>query len=63
MTRPNLADPAFEPTDEQLTELSARAFAHVAAEHERVLRELRTQIADARAKVLRDLQDRVRDPR
>jgi hypothetical protein len=48
----NLADPAFEPTDAQLQELSARAFAGVRAARERSLEQLRTEIAREREKVL-----------
>ena len=51
----NLADPDFEPTDEQLIGLSKRAFAGVTAKHEAALRKLRMEIELARAKVLKDL--------
>jgi hypothetical protein len=54
----NLADPEFEPTDAELTELSIRAFAGIRAEHERALQELRLRIAAARRDVLRDLAER-----
>lgn len=54
----NLADPEFEPTDEQLTALSARAFAGVRAEHDVVLQKLRAQIAAAREKGLCALAER-----
>jgi hypothetical protein len=54
--RINLADPDFEPTDEQLIELSREAFAHVRGEHEASLRALRLRIADARREALSRLQ-------
>lgn len=57
----NLADPSFEPTDEQLTGLSKRAFAGVAAAHASAMARLRAEIAIARAEAMREL-DR-RDPR
>jgi hypothetical protein len=56
--RINLADPAFEPTDEQLIGLSARAFAGVAAAHERAMTTLRAQIASASAEALQALDRR-----
>ncbi len=40
-----LADPAFEPTDEDLIGLSKRAFAHVRGAHEESLRKMREDIA------------------
>jgi hypothetical protein len=43
-----LADPTFEPTDEDLIGLSKRAFAHVGEAREASLRKLRTEIAAAR---------------
>lgn len=43
----NLADPAFEPTDEDLIGLSKRAFAHVREQHEESLRKIRAEIAVA----------------
>jgi hypothetical protein len=48
----NLADPDFEPSDEDLVGLSQRAFSAVRSEHERALEKLRTDIASARAEVL-----------
>jgi hypothetical protein len=48
----NLADPDFEPTDEQLIGLSTRAFAGLREAHERQLEELRARIATARAAAL-----------
>jgi hypothetical protein len=54
----NLADPSFEPTDEQLIGLSKRAFAGVKAKHDAVLAKLRTEIDVMSAKVLKDLAER-----
>lgn len=48
----NLADPAYEPSDEDLHELMSRAFAHVPAQQERVLRELREKIGQLRTAAL-----------
>jgi hypothetical protein len=53
--RIDLANPDFEPSDEELTGLSRRAFAGVGAAHEDVLRRLRAQIDVQRAEVLRAL--------
>ena len=47
-----LADPAFEPTDEDLVGISKRAFAHVPAAHEESLRKMRGEIAAARKSAL-----------
>jgi hypothetical protein len=55
----NLSDPAFEPTDEQLTGLSSRAFAGVRAAHQRALAKLREQIAAARDEALRALDGQI----
>jgi len=52
----NLADPAFEPTDEDLIGLSKRAFAHVREEHEDSLRRLRVDIAAARQSAMERLR-------
>jgi hypothetical protein len=49
----NLADPDFEPSDEDLIGLSQRAFAGVREQHERVLEKLRAEIELARAEILR----------
>jgi hypothetical protein len=54
----NLADPAFEPSDEDLVGLSVRAFAHVRAENDERLRKLREDIAVRREAVLRRLRER-----
>jgi hypothetical protein len=54
----NLADPGFEPTDEQLIGLSKRAFAGVKAKHDAVLAKLSAAIEVMSAKVLTDLAER-----
>jgi hypothetical protein len=54
----NLADPAFEPTDEQLAGLMSRAFAGVRPAHERAMARLRADIAVARDEALRALGGR-----
>jgi hypothetical protein len=54
----DLADPDFEPTDEQLEGLMKRAFAGVGAAHEAALARIRAEIATARAEVLRALAAR-----
>jgi hypothetical protein len=58
----NLADPAFEPSDEQLAGLTARAFAGVRSAHERAMVKLRADIAVARDEALRALGDRFAAP-
>ncbi|MBX3192682.1 MAG: hypothetical protein KF819_37200 [Labilithrix sp.] len=55
----NLADPDFEPSDEQLIGLSARAFAGVREAHRQSQRELREKIAKARADALAALESRL----
>jgi hypothetical protein len=57
--RINLADPSFEPTDQQLTELSSRAFSRTARSHELALEKLRADIAKASAAVLDALEARL----
>jgi hypothetical protein len=54
--RINLADPSFEPTDEQLAGLMSRAFAGVRGAHERAMARLRVEIAAARAEALSRLR-------
>jgi hypothetical protein len=54
----NLADPDFEPTDEQLIGLSRRAFAGVTAKHEAALAKLRAEIEVMSAQVMMDLAAR-----
>ena len=51
-----LADPAFEPTDEDLVGISKRAFAHVRAAREESLRKMREEIAMARKAALERLR-------
>jgi hypothetical protein len=60
MTRPvNLASPDFEPTDEELTELSRRAFSTVAARSDAATNALRERIATEQAQVLARLETRL----
>lgn len=49
----NLADPAVEPTDEQLAGLMHRAFAGITDAREQSLRELHAGIAADRERLLR----------
>lgn len=57
MDRPkNLADPEFEPTDEELVELSRRAFEGVAAAMQDDRERLRASIAAQRREVLAALR-------
>ena len=60
MDRVNLADPDFEPTDAQLEELSARAFAGVRAAHERALTQMRADISTARREALEAFEQRLK---
>jgi hypothetical protein len=53
MTKVNLADPAFEPTDEQLGELFKRAFADVDQNHRESLTRFRAEIARLRVEARR----------
>lgn len=57
--RINLADPDFEPTDEQLKELSRRAFAGVQASHEIAMAQLRAGIELASAATLKVFAERI----
>jgi predicted small metal-binding protein len=50
-----LADPAFEPTDEDLIGLSKRAFAHVRDAHQESLHKMREDIAAASKSALERL--------
>jgi len=54
--RPNFADPDYEPTDEDLLELTQEAFAGLAEERARSLREMNERIARAQREALRDLE-------
>lgn len=53
----NLADPSYEPSDEELQGLAHRAFADVRESRERALTELRRRIAEERARVLARLAE------
>jgi hypothetical protein len=55
----DLADPEFEPSDEDLIGLSRRAFAGVPEAHNTVLEEVRAKIARAREESLRSLEQRL----
>jgi len=46
---PNFADPEFEPTDEQLEQLSREAFADVGERNREALARLRGHVAKLRA--------------
>lgn len=48
----NLADPSYEPSDEELQELSRAAFADVATRRKAALARLRAEIRSLRAAVL-----------
>ena len=61
--RINLADPTFEPTDEQLQELSRRAFAHVPAQNAAAAARLRARIAEGRATLMKELEPRLAELR
>lgn len=62
--RVNFADPEYEPTDDDLRQLSREAFAHVRAAHEAALVEMRARIEKERVEVLRRVHARLgrRDP-
>ena len=53
--RVDLADPTFEPSDEDLIELSHQAFSEVPARNRESLRRLNEEIERTRAEVLRRL--------
>jgi hypothetical protein len=57
-TRPDLADPSYEPSDEELIGLAQRAFADVRQKHESSLIRLRQEIAEERARALARLAAR-----
>ena len=54
----NLADPNFEPTDEDLQRLSREAFADVAARNREALERIHAEIAVLRAAVLKRVRGR-----
>lgn len=56
MSEINLADPSFEPTDEQLEGLARSAFAEVRERHARALARIEAEIESERANVLRELR-------
>jgi hypothetical protein len=58
MEKINLADPNFEPTDEQLMQLSREAFAGIQKTTEENNQQLRTRIAHARAEAFKRFQAR-----
>lgn len=62
MTRRNLADAAFEPSDEDLTDLSREAFAGVREANERALAAMRQRIAARSATVLAALDPERSEP-
>lgn len=51
MAQPNLADPDFEPTDEQFAELLRRAGDDARASHRAAEKAVREQVAAERAKL------------
>jgi hypothetical protein len=53
--RINMADPDFEPTDEQLQQLAHEAFAHVASENQARIAAMRKRIAKAQGELYRQL--------
>jgi hypothetical protein len=54
----NLADPDYEPTDEELHELVHSAFAGVAERNQEALRSVHAQIAAMRAELVRQFAAR-----
>ena len=57
----NLADPEFEPSDEDLLGLAKRAFAHIRQQQETASRKLHVDIANARRAALERLRRRLTD--
>ncbi|MFY9340874.1 MAG: hypothetical protein WAT39_00200 [Planctomycetota bacterium] len=57
MDHPDLADPGFEPTDEQLAQLMQRAFAGVSERHQEVLRAMHQRIAEQGREIRRRWQE------
>jgi hypothetical protein len=55
----NLSDPDFEPTDEQLAGLCARAFAGVPEARRRAMAKLREDIAAARHEAMAAFKERL----
>ncbi len=54
----NLANPEFEPTDEQLRQLSKVAFAGLQRANEQRLRQLRSTVLEARAEAFEAFRSR-----
>lgn len=52
----NLANPEYEPTDEELQELTRSAFADVAAKNAEALRRVHAGIAQSRARLMLQLE-------
>lgn len=58
MPRPiNMADPEFEPTDEELQQLSREAFAHIPLQRAELAAKMRTRIAELREQSLERLRE------
>lgn len=57
----NLADPSYEPTDEELQELSRSAFQNVAKQHEEALSRLRAEIAKLSAEARAHFKGKLRE--
>lgn len=55
----NLSDPDYEPTDEELLELTRSAFAHVAANNAEALRKVHAHIAELRATAMKELEQKL----
>jgi hypothetical protein len=53
----NFADSDFEPSDEELVQLSVEAFAGLREARERAVRVMRAEIAEERKRVLARLND------
>jgi len=53
----NLADPAYEPSDDELRELARKAFEHVPQARRDANARLRAEIAKMRAEVLKRLRE------
>lgn len=57
----NLADPDYEPTDEELEELTRSAFAHLAEARREADEKLKAEIARLRAEALARLREPLSD--
>ena len=58
-SRPNFADPDYEPTDDDLVRLSHEAFAEVRQANDAALAALRREIVARGERVLMDLEGRL----